>query len=221
MQYEACPYRVKLKVIDREPEPPQPANSPLERGNREHQRYEDFVKGKLASLSVCEAKSIDAFTGLFDHLKALYDAGMATAEEDWTLNADWDFCSKSEYWLWVKLDLSVQDEANRVVVVGDYKTGKSQYKAVEHVQQTQLYAAVAALKYEWADTIFTEMWYVDEGHVRQQSYTRDQALGFIGRFNRRADVMLSDKMFRPNPNKETCRYCPYSPRGTGKCPVGV
>lgn len=222
MQYEQCPLRVKFKVIDRIPEPPRDDKSPLERGNREHGRYEKYIKGDYNALEGAEAKQFDQFRPLLDKLFDLYAAGKATAEDDWTLNADWDWCDKSDYWLWSKLDFCVMDEDNAIVIVGDFKTGKSQFKAIEHVQQTQLYAALAALKFEWADTLITELWYVDEGHVKAFEYGRDQALAFVGRFQSRVDRMMADRTFRPSPNAMTCRWCPYGPKaGNGHCPVGV
>lgn len=220
MVFETCPMRFKLKQIDRMPEPPRPANDPLERGNRIHTNLEHFVQGK-GTLDTNEARSISAFKPALEHLKVLHELGQATTEEDWLFDRDWEICKREEVWLWSKLDFSVQDEEQNVVIVGDYKSGKSAYKAVEHVQQLQLYAAIAALKYEWADALKAELWYVDEGHVKALTFTREEALRFVGRFQSRADRIYAEKMWRPNPNAITCKWCPYSPRGTGACPVGV
>ncbi len=120
-----------------------------------------------------------------------------------------------------KLDFAALDKSNNYVVVVDYKTGKPDYKVVEHIQQLQFYAALTALKYEWANQIVAELWYVDAGAVRSVEWTREQALAFVGRFDARAQRIYNDRFFRANPSKITCRYCPYSPRGTGACPVGV
>lgn len=221
MMYEGCALRFKLKYIDRLPEPPQPENSPLERGSRIHDHLEKFVKGDTPSLKGIEAKQIDAFEKPLEHLRVLYSDGMAIAEDDWWFDTDWTPCEKPNVWLWSKLDFNVHDEANGLTIVGDYKSGKSAYKALEHVQQVQLYGAVAALRQEWAETIVAELWYVDEGWVRSNTFTREQALKFVGRFNQRVERMYGDRFFRPNANKITCKWCPYSPRGTGACPVGV
>jgi CRISPR/Cas system-associated exonuclease Cas4 (RecB family) len=224
MNYEACPLRFKLKRIDRMPEKPQPPDSPLERGNREHKRYEEFVKGERSSLDDCEAREYKQFVPLLEHARDLHAVGKASTEEDWFFDADWNACERNfeERTLMVKLDLSVRDEENAVVTAGDYKTGRSQYKSYEHATQTQLYAGVSALKFEWANIVTTELWYVDEGHIKPFTYTREQALMYIGRFQKRIDVLYADRYWRPNPNKENCRWCPYGPRnGTGVCPVGV
>lgn len=220
--YEQCALRFKLKYIDRLPELPQPANSPLERGNRIHKHLEDFVTGKRASLDGIEAKKIEPFYNPLVHLRTLYECGQATVEEDWFFNQDWDVCERKDVDLWVKLDFGVKDEANGRAITADYKSGKSQYKAVDHIQQTQLYAAVSAIKYEWADTHVAEVWYVDEGWVRKTEYTREEALKFVGRFEARAQRIYNDRLFRANPNAVTCKWCPYSKgRGTGACPVAA
>lgn len=221
MDYEACPYRFKLKKIDRSPEPPRPPDNPLERGNRIHAHIEGYIKGEIPSMTGCEARAIDAFADVLAHTRALYADGKASVEENWLFDQDWMICDRSVVWLWSKLDLNVRDEANALSIVCDWKSGKSAYKAIDHVQQMQLYAAVTALRQPWADTIVVELGYVDEGHVKSQRYSRDQALAFVGRFDIRAKRIYADMHFRPNPNKVTCRYCSYGPRGTGVCPVGV
>lgn len=224
LMYEACPMRVKLSKIERLPEPPRdPATDPLERGNREHGRLEQFVKGDIRALDHCEAKQIEKFKPALEHAQQLYAAGIATAEQDWFFDENWQPCEKQNRWLWVKLDINVLDEENRTAIPGDYKTGKSAYKVVDHIQQMNLYSIAAVLKFDWVDFVLPELWYLDEGWIRSsaQPMNRDQALARIASFQARADRMMSDKHFRPNPNKVTCKWCPYSPRGTGACPVGV
>lgn len=221
LMYESCPMQFKLRYIEKLPEPPRPPDDPLERGNRIHDHLEQFVKGNEPDLSKSEAKKIAEFEPALIHLRTLYAEGMASAEDNWFNNRDWDVCGRPDVWLWTKLDFSVTDEANSLMIVGDYKSGKSAYKTVDHVQQVQMYSAVAALKHEWAETIAAELWYVDEGWVRSSEYTREEALRFVGRFDVRAQRIYDDKLFRPNANKVTCKWCPYSPRGTGACPVGV
>lgn len=220
MMYESCPMRVRLKYIDKCPEPPQPPDSPLERGSRIHDNLENFVKGE-GTLDGNEAKKLAPFVDPLHHLQDLYAAGKATAEENLYFNVDWDMCERDDVWLWLKKDFNVVDQDRALTITGDYKSGKSTYKTAEHIQQLQLYAACDALEFPWAEVHYTELWYVDEGWVRKASYTHDQALSFVGRFQRRVDRMYNDRLFRPNPNKVTCRWCPFSPRGTGACPVGV
>lgn len=218
--HEQCPLRFKLSKIDRLPEPPRPLNNPLERGNRIHTTYELFVRGD-SDTCASEANNDKPFLSLLRHARDLYADGKASVEENWWFDSDWMDCGREDVWLWSKVDLNVMDEPNETTIVVDYKSGKSAYKAIEHVQQTQLYSVAAALRQPWANTIVTELWYVDEGHVKSTTYSREQALSYLARFDMRAKRIYNDRTFRPNPNVSTCRYCPYSPRGTGACPVGV
>lgn len=220
--YEACPLRFKLKYIDRMPELPLPPDNPLERGNRIHKHLEDFVAGKRPGLDGIEAKAIDGFMPALAHLRTLYENDQATVEEDWFFDQDWAQCERKDVDLWVKLDFSVKDQEQLRVITGDHKSGKSKYKAVDHIQQTQLYAAVSAIKYPWAHTHVAEVWYVDEGWVRSATYSREEALRFIGRFQARVDKLYADRLFRANANVITCKWCPYNKsRGTGACPVAA
>lgn len=221
--YESCAFRFKLQYIDKIPEPPRAPDNPMERGNRIHNNLEKFVKGEDGGdLADNEAKRISDFRPALQHLKTLYDDGMAHAEDNWFLNDSWQPCERKDVWLWSKLDFAVIDEAEGHAIAGDYKSGKSMYKAIEHVQQLQLYAAVTAIKYPDLEKFTAELWYLDEGHVKSSTYTREEALKFINRFDARAQRIYNDRFFRPNPNKITCAYCPYGPkRGNGHCPVGV
>lgn len=232
MKYESCALMFKLAKIDKLPQLPLEPGNPMERGSRVHNRYELYVKNESDVFDE-EAKCSERFRPATDHLRELFACGMVKVEEDWLFDRDWNLTCKPrvapiegesglDVWLWAKLDACVVDEDNKHVIVIDYKTGKSLYKAIEHVQQLQLYAAIAALKFPWAEKITVELWYLDEGHVRQAEYTAEEALRFVGRFDKRAQRIYEDRFFRPNPSKITCAYCPYGPkRGTGACPVGV
>lgn len=241
IKYESCAFMFKLGKIEKLPQLPPEPDSPLERGSRVHNRYELYVKGESEEFDE-EAKCSAAFRDAADHLRELHAANMVTVEQDWLYNHNWDVTMDKYYrcsdhsgafdsecaqclqqlYLWAKLDACVLDEHNGHVIVIDYKTGKSQYKAIEHVQQLQLYAAIAAIRYPWARKITAELWYLDEGHVRSAQYTAEEALKFVGRFDARAQRLYADRYFRPNPNKITCAYCPYGPRrGTGACQFGV
>lgn len=218
--YENCALRFKLQYIDKAPQLPLAPDNPMERGNRVHNRLELFVKGEGPMDH--EARHIDDFVPALHHAQDLYAANKATVEENWFVDRDWNVCPRDGVWLWSKLDLNVTDEDEGHSIVVDYKTGKSMYKAVSHIQQMQLYAAVTAIRQEWADKITVELWYLDEGITRTAEFTREEALKLVGRFDGRAQRIYDDKYFRPNPNKITCAYCPYGPkRGTGACPVGV
>lgn len=223
MDYEACAFRFALARIYKMPRLPLEPDNPMERGNRIHNNLELFVKGE-GSLKGNEARALKQFVGPLEHARELYAIDMATAEEDWIFDREWELTNRydKDKYLWAKLDLSAVDKAERHIISVDYKSGKSKYKAIEHTQQLQLYAGLSALQYEWAEVFTSELWYVDEGHVKQFSATREQALMYIGRFDARAQKIYADRLFRPNPNAHNCRFCPFSKgKGTGACPVAA
>lgn len=240
IKYEACALSFKLAKIDKLPELPRAEDNPLARGDRIHKRYEAYIKGESDQFDT-EAKQSQKFLPILNRIRELYADGYATAEQNWWFNSDWDEtgrvfecphhgrnliddcqeCSKV-IWLWAKLDTSIYSPEQWLAITIDFKTGKSQYKAIEHIQQTQLYAAISAIKFPNARKHSAELFYLDEGHIRQAVYSQEEALKFVGRFDARAKRIYADRFFRANPNMHNCRYCPYGPRnGTGACPVGV
>lgn len=232
MMYESCPMQVKLKYIEKMPEPPLPPDNPMERGSRIHNRIEDYLLGKTDTYAEPEAKKINVFVPVIERLRELCAAGQATAEQDIFFDQDWEITDRQNVWLWAKKDYAVYDEDGTIrlknydingprTVTGDWKSGKSAYKTMEHIQQLQMYVACDAIQFPDAVVHIAELGYVDEGWIRRAEYTHEEALKFIGRFDARVDRLYNDKLFRPNANKVTCKWCPYSPRGTGACPVGV
>lgn len=215
--YETCPYRVKLKVIDKIPGPPPEPNNPLERGERIH-------KGLELSVTDGTQMPVEAtkFAPLVDRVRNLYAAGQVDVEQMWGYDEGWNETSVwKDMWLRAKLDINVRDPDRGIVIPIDYKTGKRFGKEVDHVQQTQLYASIAALRFPWAQIIWTEIWYIDQGSTLQLRYTREQALNFVPRFEMRAYRMLEDTRFKPRPSVINCKWCDYGPNKLGVCPFGV
>lgn len=221
MTYEECPLRAKYQYVEHQPQLPLAADSPMMRGQREHQRLENFVRGDAGALDKAECRCTAEFKPILEHARDLFANQQATVEVDWFFDDAWQPCSKDARNSWSKIDLSVLAPEQGFVVSVDYKSGRSNYNTVKHVQQNQLYAAHTACMYEWADSIHTELWYLDEGSVRTAVYSREAALKYVGRFQQRADRMLNEQYWRPHPSIVNCKYCPFGPRGTGICPVGV
>ena len=73
IDYEQCPYRVKLKHIDKVPEERAEA---AERGTTIHQLAEDFVRGKLKDLP----SELRHFAAEFAVLRDEFKAGNVSLE---------------------------------------------------------------------------------------------------------------------------------------------
>lgn len=205
-----------MQFVKREPEPERKPDNPAARGDRIHNHCEDYVRGKAPEQPGEASKH---FGLKIDKLRELYREGFVLLEQQWTYNEFWQVTEDPKPWLRIKADVFVNFVEDGIVI--DYKTGRKFGNEPKHVQQTQLYAIGAFLRYPELAKVTTELWYLDQNDITSITYTRDQAMQFVGRFDKRVERMMEDRTYRPRPNKETCKYCPYSPRGTGACPVGV
>jgi CRISPR/Cas system-associated exonuclease Cas4 (RecB family) len=218
MEYERCPRAFKYHAIDHLPQLPRDiATDPMARGSRVHEGLDETVR-----LGANVPREATGFKELLDHARLLFEHGMVTTEENWFFDEDWKPCSRDKVWLWAKLDLDVSDKDKNTCYVVDYKTGKSKYKIIEHVQQGQLYAACVAQLRPWVQSIIVEFWYIDENMIKTFEYTREQALEYIGRFQRRVDRLYAEKYFPPRPSRMNCKWCAYGrDNGTGVCPASA
>ncbi len=126
-------------------------------------------------------------------------------------------------WLRLKLDAMVMhDEVTATVI--DFKTGRKFGNEIKHAEQLQLYQLVTFLRYPKLETVFAELWYIDQKpgeNISMQKYSRKNGLGFKRSWDRRGNAMTTATVFPPNPNKFSCQWCQYGPWNGGQCQVGV
>lgn len=126
-------------------------------------------------------------------------------------------------WLRLKLDAMVMHDKRTATVI-DFKTGKKFGNEIKHAQQLQLYQLITFLRYPELETVYAELWYLDQNEITSQRYTRDQGMRFKATFEKQGNAVTTTTVFPPNPNAFSCRWCPYKPvelGGTGHCLVGV
>lgn len=210
VDYETCPYKLQLKVVDRVPEPERPlppgrTEHPLDRGTRVHKAAEDYITGSIELVS-----ELAPFASEFDRLKALYQGGQVSLEGEWAYDKDWNPTSwmSDSAWARIKLDALVHLTPTHGVVL-DYKTGKKVGNEVKHADQMQLYQLSAFMRYPKLEKITIELWYTDQDAISRMDFSRDQGLRFFKNFDDRARKMTSDEELRPRPNKFVCGRCPY------------
>lgn len=215
--FEKCPYRAKLSFLDRIPEPAKPlpagkTESAADRGDRIHKAAESFVQGEGPLI-----KELLKFEAEFEKLKALYEAGSVSIEEEWGFDTDWAVTgwAEEDIWLRLKIDAFIMLDPQRAVVV-DYKTGRKDGNEIKHAQQTQLYQLCAFLRYPELQEIHTELWYLDANELTRTRYTRAQGMRYLKRFHDAATKMTTSVNFPPRSNAFTCKWCPYN--GTEWCP---
>lgn len=220
--FESCKLRAKLAFVDKIPEPPRPLppgkfEHANDRGHRVHEAAERFVRGGVDLLP-----ELSDFTPEFQQLRAFHDCGNVRLEEDWGFDRQWlPVAWNSEtIWLRVKLDALVFLEPTHALVV-DYKTGRRVGNEIKHAEQGQLYQLATFLKYPDLERVTVEFWYTDQNAISSTEYTRDTGMDLFRRFDQRGQALTSCTDFSPNPNMYACRWCPYGPKGTGHCTVGV
>lgn len=133
---------------------------------------------------------------------------------------------KPVYWIWesawlrMKLDVIVFHDEKTATVI-DHKTGRKFGNEVKHGEQLQLYQLGAFARYPQLETVYAELWYLDQNEVTSQRFTRKQGLRFKSGFERRGDAIEICSDFPPNPSVFTCKWCQYGPWNGGQCAVGV
>ena len=216
--YETCPYRTKLRVIDKIPEPERPlpegkTEHANDRGTRIHDGCERFVRGE----GELPAEAAVHFKPYLMSLAEHYKAGKIQMEEEWGFNRDWEPCDYKGAWLKVKLDVFYRPEKTHAVIL-DYKTGRKDNNEIKHGKQMGLYAIAAACRYPELQEIDTELLYLDQKPAEPgKKYSNhtfvskpvDKWLYPIKLWTVKADKMLRDTQFKPTPNAFSCQYCPY------------
>lgn len=221
LDFESCPYKAKLKIIDKIPEPERPLSPGKtehanDRGTRIHLECENFVQGK--GPFPAEMKHFEAE---LKSIQARYKKGHVALEGEWGFDRNWQPVDWKIAWLRIKLDVSVMLTQQHALVV-DYKTGKRFGNEIKHGEQTQMYALATFLKYPQIEHVTAELWYPDVNDLASLDIVRPVGMRFLKPFDKRGRKMTEATEFPPNPNAHSCKYCPYHPaRGTGDCQYGV
>lgn len=220
--FEQCKLRAKLQYIDKIPEPERPlppgkTEHANDRGTRVHDAAETFVKDNVRLIP-----ELQKFEEEYLALRELYREGKVSLEGEWAHNKDWDpvAWNSADAWLRLKLDAFVHIDPKRATVI-DYKTGKLFGNEIKHAEQGQLYMASVFVRYPELEKVTVEFWYLDQDEVTSVTYTKAQSEHFIRKFTQRGDIITSCTDFPANPNIFSCKWCPYGPKGTGHCEVGV
>lgn len=221
LDFEACPYLAKLKIIDKIPEPerelrPGQTEHANDRGSRIHDECEQFVRGKGEM-----PKEMKHFEAELRSLRERFKTGVVSLEEEWGFDKNWQPTDWKVAWLRLKLDVCAQLTKEHVAVI-DYKTGKRFGNEIKHGEQLQLYALSVFLRMPMVEHVTAELWYPDVNDLASLDIVRPMGLRFLKPFDKRGRKMTEATEFKPNPNAHSCRYCPYHPaRGSGHCEFGV
>lgn len=217
--YKQCPYKAKLKHVDKLKEP---ANDAMMRGTQIHTLAEKYVKGEISRLP----PELKLFKDLFKQLKAIYkkDPESMVVEDNWSFTSDWDETSWDDWvncWVRIKLDCAHHQD-DTTLIVSDYKTGKFREDQNEvYLEQLELYALSALLLHEHIEQVLPRLIYLDVGTIypgsdNQLVYTRADIPKLKKIWEKRVKPMMSDKIFAPRPN-DKCRWCYFRKANNGPC----
>lgn len=102
-----------------------------------------------------------------------------------------------------------------------HNTGRKFGNEVKHGEQLQLYALATFMRYPELETVFSELWYLDQDVVTSVRVPRKMGLRYAEKFAKRGNAIVDCLDFPPNPNVHSCRWCQYGPWNGGQCEVGV
>lgn len=201
--YEQCPLKAKLKFIDKKQEPSSP---PMERGTAIHKMAEDYVKGVVKKLPV-ELKLLASQFKTLAKFKA-------SAEEQWCFNSKWENADwfGSDAWLRIKVDAIDHRPKDKIAII-DHKTGREKD---DHTDQLSLYAMGSFLKYEEVEIVTAQLWYLDSGNIKEETFKREDLLKLKREWIKKTKPMLNDTTFAPKPSN-ACRWCHFRKENGGPC----
>jgi CRISPR/Cas system-associated exonuclease Cas4 (RecB family) len=184
--YERCPHTQSF------PYEWKPSGEAAQAGLDAHKQCEDWiVKGEVIptfeKFDWTKLRAINPFT-----------------EVKIGVDENWKRTEYKEAWLKIIID-ALYPDFNTLI---DYKSGKQEYNEVSHIQQMQLYACVINAIYA-PDFVQSELWYLNEGHIRKTIYTPKKCELLQVKFHDRALKMLKDETLLPKPSKSNCRFCPH------------
>lgn len=219
--YRQCPAKFKYKVVDRLPEPSNPA---MERGTKIHKLAEDYIKGVLKRLPI----ELDRFKSTFVLLRGLYKKKIRTmdVESTWAFTKTWVKTQWDDWtgcYLRIKMDCAVEniEDASQLIVY-DWKTGKFRSEqTTAYMEQLSLYALGAFHTYPHIKTVVPQLAYLDHGLLHPSVdatvvYKRKELPVLTKDWERRVKPLFNDTVFAPTPS-DLCRWCHYRRANGGPC----
>ncbi len=212
--YETCALLAKFLYIMKIPQDTSPA---MERGSRIHDQGEKYIKGEIVDLP-----DTKVWAPWHEDMAALKESGYE-AEKNIAFDSGWKPCEYHGPKTWLRLRVDVTGTVVSTPEVIDYKTGRP-YPT--HEEQAELYGIAAYLTalfsddYETVPKVLVSFWYLDVPDIVEYEYTADDIAKLMDKWTERANVMLTDTEFKPNPCKASCgKYggCDFAANKGGQC----
>lgn len=210
--YRQCPLRAKFRYVDKIPEPPRAEGNAADRGTRMHEELQEHLLGRAPRPAWLDEKFHDDVETIMT-----YDV---SCEEPMYFDDCWQITTEANRWLTIKQDIQFVIADDMTVSI-DLKTGRRDGNELKHYTQKSLYAIANWLTNRDLDKHMAGMWYLDQKSTWETVFTSEELERLRSKLDVEVAKMMSDKLMRPRPNVMNCKWCPYSPRASGHCPVGV
>ena len=208
-----CPYKAKLKFVDKLKEPESPA---FAHGSAVHKGIEQSIMNFVPKIPFQIATRANE---IIAEAAVAYKVGTGKVEESWNFKKDWTETTWNDWngcFLRVKIDFF--NKRNNVAEVVDWKTGKyREYTVDDYKMQLKLYALATFMKYSDVDRVETKLVFVEgPGHVETMTFEREQLSELKTYFDVKVSVMISDKVFEPKASWK-CKWCHWRKENGGSC----
>jgi hypothetical protein len=215
MDYEQCPYRFYLKVIDKAEQPEIPDDHPMIRGRRIHEEVEHYIAHQTEDFPSSGKK----LAAIIDNCRDRHAAGVATVEEKWGFTQDWSPVGWWEEGVWCRMATDYHESYDPTTEeIIDWKTGKSFGNEVKYMQQMQLYAVGAFMRNMDLTDLKVSLGFLDDGKVRTKHFERGPKINkLVAKFTERGMRIKDTIDFKPKPTLMNCKYCPFGVNGTKAC----
>lgn len=216
--YDKCPHQALHKFVLKTPVEEKESKA-LVRGRDVHELAENFVDAKRKPKT---PPDLELFEEEFLELRSLKKKKNTDVftERQWAFDSNWQAIEWYDRGAWcrIKTDVVVLDKFEEHARVIDHKTGKIR---TGYEKQNTLYALGAFSLYDWLQTVNTELWFLDQGEIKEIEYVRSKHFDKLRReWERRVKALLTDRKFRPKPNGYVCSWCPYAKKRGGPCKHG-
>ncbi len=215
-EFQQCPYRWKLRRLDKHPVPPAAPDSPLTRGTLYHQQIEEFIRGDSEELPKIKS-SLAKET--IHNCRTLYQEGRGRVEHPSYLTPEWTPTTKNaeDHWLTTITDFEYVNDEGMLVII-DWKTGKTSNKEVPHALQAQLYAVAALACNPSITLVETQFVYLDGRSITTKRVAKGASEPFRITWHNQAVQLTNATEFPAKPITLNCKYCDFGAQvGTGVC----
>ena len=215
--YFSCPYKFKLKYIDKIKTPLE-LNKALPRGNLAHLIIENDYnydvefeltevfteqdrKETIEMLKIFEKSDIGKYYFKKD-LKNEEEFSFKIQGNSLVLTTYWD----KESWFRGKIDANYIE--NNMLNIVDYKTGKYKTPEQQNDSQTKMYAIWGFLKYPEIDTISASFVYIEHLKENRFVYRRSQFSSLVKEFYSKTKEVETTEYYKFNVSP-LCGYCEF------------